>query len=253
MTDKYNIHIKWNQFPRAVLEVLYPRRCPVCGEIVMPKGRFICPSCLLRLSPVESPTCQKCGKEVWSEEIEYCADCVKHRRSFERGMALFNYTETASCSMAAIKYENKREYLDFYAEAAAGKLKLYENREVWQFEAMVPVPVHPARKRRRGFNQAEELARRMGEYMDVPVRSDFLYRIRNTEPLKELSPDERLRNLQQAFQADERAIRASGVRRVLLVDDIYTTGSTAEACTRALLGAGIEKVSFFAVCIGQGR
>ena len=69
--------------------------------------------------------------------------------------------------------------------------------------------------------------------------SDTKYRT-----LKELNPDERLRNLQQAFQADAEAIRASGVQNVLLVDDIYTTGSTAEACTRALLSAGIEKVCF---------
>ena len=76
---------------------------------------------------------------------------------------------------------------------------------------------------------------------------------RDAEGQAYLSFDERLRNLQQAFQADAEAIRASGVQNVLLVDDIYTTGSTAEACTRALLSAGIEKVCFFAVCIGQGR
>ena len=65
--------------------------------------------------------------------------------------------------MAAVKYKNKREYLDFYAEAAAEKLRQYENREEWQFDGLVPVPVHPARKRKRGFNQAEVLAKRMGE------------------------------------------------------------------------------------------
>ena len=140
-------NIKWNQFPRAALDALYPRRCPVCGEIVTPKGRLICPSCLLRLSPVKSPVCQKCGKEVWSEEIEYCPDCVKHRRSFARGMALFNYTEEAARSMAAVKYKNKREYLDFYAEAAAEKLRQYENR-------------FPFRSTRRGNGNAVSIRRR---------------------------------------------------------------------------------------------
>ncbi len=245
--------IKIEQFPRIIIEALYPRRCPVCGEIVMPKGELICPACLGRLSPVKSPTCQKCGKEVYSEETEYCRDCMKHRRSFSRGMALFNYTEEAARSIAAIKYKNKREYLDFYAAAAAEKLWQYKNMKSWRFDALVPVPVHPARKRKRGFNQAEELAVRIAKRLNVPVYPEFLYRIRNTDPLKEMNPDERLRNLQQAFQADEDSISESNVRTVLLVDDIYTTGSTAEACTRALLKAGIEKVCFFAVCIGEGR
>lgn len=71
--------------------------------------------------------------------------------------------------MAAVKYKNKREYLDFYAEAAAEKLRQYENREEWQFDGLVPVPVHPARKRKRGFNQAEVLAKRMGERLEMPV------------------------------------------------------------------------------------
>ena len=246
-------NIKLEQFPQIALEALYPRRCPVCGEIVMPKGRLICLPCLNRLSPVKTPTCQKCGKEVQNDETEYCPDCTKHRRTFERGMALFNYNEDAARSIAAIKYKNKREYLDFYAVAAADKIKRYENLRPWQFDGLVPVPVHPARKRKRGFNQAEELAIRIGERLRVPVYSEFLYRIRNTNPLKEMNPDERLRNLQKAFQADTDIIRESGVRSVLLIDDIYTTGSTAEACTRALLKAGIEKVCFFAVCIGQGR
>ena len=237
----------------TILNILFPRRCPVCGEIVEPPGGLICPACFHKLSFVKQPVCKKCGKEIQDAAEEFCGDCTKRRHAFESGLALMNYDETARRSMAWIKYKNKREYLDFYAEAAAEKLRQYENREEWQFDGLVPVPVHPARKRKRGFNQAEVLAKRMGERLEMPVCPEFLYRIRNTEPLKELNPDERLRNLQQAFQADAEAIRASGVQNVLLVDDIYTTGSTAEACTRALLSAGIEKVCFFAVCIGQGR
>ena len=237
----------------TILNILFPRRCPVCGEIVEPPGGLICPACFHKLSFVKQPVCKKCGKEIQDAAEEFCGDCTKRRHAFESGLALMNYDETARRSMAWIKYKNKREYLDFYAEAAAEKLRQYENREEWQFDGLVPVPVHPARKRKRGFNQAEVPAKRIGERLEMPVYPEFLYRIRNTEPLKELNPDERLRNLQQAFQADAEAIRARGVQNVLLVDDIYTTGSTAEACTRALLSAGIEKVCFFAVCIGQGR
>ena len=206
----------------TILNILFPRRCPVCGEIVEPPGGLICPACFHKLSFVKQPVCKKCGKEIQDAAEEFCGDCTKRRHAFESGLALMNYDETARRSMAWIKYKNKREYLDFYAEAAAEKLRQYENREEWQFDGLVPVPVHPARKRKRGFNQAEVLAKRMGERLEMPVCPEFLYRIRNTEPLKELNPDERLRNLQQAFQADAEAIRASGVQNVCL---LYTSPS----------------------------
>lgn len=83
--------------------------------------------------------------------------------------------------MAAVKYKNKREYLDFYAEAAAEKLRQHENREEWQFDGLVPVPVHPARKRKRGFNQAEVLAKRMGSGWKCRCARNFYigYEIQN--------------------------------------------------------------------------
>lgn len=100
-----------------LLDLVFPRRCPVCGEIVIPKGAFICPSCVKKLSPIHQPVCLKCGKELESSRMEFCYDCTRHHRSFERNLALLNYNDTASRSMSAIKYKNKREYLDFYSEA----------------------------------------------------------------------------------------------------------------------------------------
>ena len=241
-------NIKWNQFPRAALDALYPRRCPVCGEIVTPKGRLICPSCLLRLSPVKSPVCQKCGKEVWSEEIEYCPDCVKHRRSFARGMALFNYTEEAARSMAAVKYKNKREYLDFYGAALAARYEKQIRR--MHADVLVPVPVHPSRKRARGFNQAEVLAVCLEKRLGIPVGSGMLIRDKKTKPQKELSAADRLKNLSGAFRA---GTIPEGIKTVLLVDDIYTTGSTVEACARALRNAGVSRVYFVVICMTGGR
>jgi len=99
-----------------LIDALFPRRCPVCGDIVMPKGRLICPPCVPRLSFVKGPVCQRCGKEIMSDTQEYCADCARRKRSFEYGAALLNYNETASRSMAAVKYKNKREYLAYYAQ-----------------------------------------------------------------------------------------------------------------------------------------
>lgn len=154
-----------------LLDLVFPRRCPVCGEIVIPKGAFICPSCVKKLSPIHQPVCLKCGKELESSRMEFCYDCTRHHRSFERNLALLNYNDTASRSMSAIKYKNKREYLDFYSEA----LWLRFGRQIhfWNPDLFVPVPIHPTRRKIRGFNQAEVLAEKLSEnpvFQSVEVR-----------------------------------------------------------------------------------
>lgn len=238
----------YNKIIEFAADILFPRRCPVCDDIVLPRGGFICPECVKRLSFVKGPVCKKCGKEVFSDTVEYCFDCTKHKRSFESGRALVNYNEAAKNSMVKIKYKNKREYLDFYIEAICIRYgKIIARMEA---DALVPVPVHPSRMRTRGYNQAELLARGIGRELGVPVCADLLLRSRKTAPQKELNPAERLKNLEEAFEAGS---IPSGIETVILVDDIYTTGSTMEACTRTLKRMGVKKVYFLAICIGRGQ
>lgn len=242
---------KWlRRAASACVDALYPRRCPVCERILTPGGALCCPSCFSKLSFVTAPVCKKCGKEIISPDVEYCPDCVKRHRTFEYGIALLNYNEAAARSIAAIKYKNKREYLDFYGKLAA---EFCGNQLLnMKADCLVPVPIHPSRRRKRGFNQAELLAERMGRELGMPVFPELLVRVKKTDPQKDLGPSERLRNLSGAFLAVPEKCKKR-VERVILVDDIYTTGSTMEACTRALYAAGIKKVCFFVLCIGQGR
>lgn len=244
--------IKINDIVQAIFDacinLLFPRRCPVCEDIAELAGKLICPSCISKLSPVRQPTCRKCGKELFSEQAEYCFDCSRHKRSFESGAALFNYNEAAKRSMAAIKYRNKREFLDFYAEVMVHRFShILKN---WKPDVLVPIPVHPSRRRRRGFNQAEELARRLSCLLDIPIETRLLVRRRKTAPQRELNPQQRLANLQQAFAVNP---KCPVPRTVILIDDIYTTGSTMEACTRVLKAAGVQEVHFLVICIGGGR
>lgn len=233
-------------------EILYPRRCPVCDEVLPFRSGSICPGCFSKLSFTKSPVCKKCGKEVTGEAVEYCYDCSKRRKSFEYGIALLNYDDISKRSMARIKYHGRREYMDFYGEALARR---YGKRIArMKADAIIPVPVHKKRLRERGFNQAEALARSVSAHLPepVPVRTDILFRTRKTMPQKDLTAAERLKNLSQAFAADSSRV-PPGLETVILTDDIYTTGSTAEACARALLGAGIRRVYLLNVCIGHGR
>lgn len=169
--------------------------------------------------------------------------------------------------MAKIKYGNKREYLDFYGAAMAARFGKAICR--MRADALVPVPIHPSRRRARGFNQAEVLADEIGRRLGVPVYPNLLVRTKKTAPQKELSAAERLRNLSGAFafgRPGELWFRLLMEGRfpdgkkppavpetVILVDDIYTTGSTMEACARVLLENGVKNVYFLAVCITGGR
>lgn len=230
------------------VDLLFPRRCPVCGEVVLPRGQLICAPCMKKLSFVKQPLCKKCGKEVITMETELCLDCSRHKRSFQYGRALINYDERARYSMAQIKYKNKREYLDFYGEAICARYEGVIRR--MEADALVPVPVHPSRMKERGFNQAQVLAERIGEGMKIPVCTTLLTRNKKTLPQKQLNPMERLKNLEEAFVPGR---KTDQVNSVILVDDIYTTGSTIEACARALLKAGMKRVYFLTICIGQGQ
>lgn len=233
----------------SIVSLLFPRRCPVCEDIVRPQGGLICPQCAAKLAPIRQPTCRRCGKEIFSDSEEYCFDCSRHKRSFASGAAVFHYNEAAKKSMAAVKYRNKREFLDFYAEVMAYRFAHMVRN--WNPDVLIPVPVHPSRRRRRGFNQAEELARRLAAKLgDIPVETRLLVRCRKTVPQRDLNPQQRLENLQQAF-----AVKAGRTipKTVILIDDIYTTGSTIEACTRVLKAAGVKTVHFLVICIGGGR
>ena len=114
------------------------------------------------------------------------------------------------------------------------------------------MPVHRSRKAQRGFNQAEELAVRLGKIWDVPVRTDVLVRKKKTDPQKQLTPKERLSNLQDAFSLSESREAIDIPCTSVLVDDIYTTGSTLEACARILKAAGADRIYTLVICAGEG-
>lgn len=223
---------------------MYPRHCPVCGEIASPPGRLVCDPCLSKIPYIETPRCLKCGRHIEDQAERLCPDCTVREKSFSYGISLCDYDDLMQRVVTDIKYRNRREYILPLAALfwrRHGKELLHMNAD-----ALVPVPVHPSRRRMRGFNQAELLAAELSRFSGIPLRPELLVRSRKTEAQKELTPDERVHNLSEAFHADP---LPDDVRRIILVDDIYTTGSTVEACTRCLLSAGAGTVFFAALCI----
>ncbi len=228
--------------------LLFPRRCPVCQEAVEEKGARICDICRTRLPYIRGPVCMRCGKPLFSEEREYCGDCSRKRRWTDRGRAPFLYDEVMRRSIAGYKYGGRREYAAFYAEEilrrCAGEIK------GWGAEVFVPIPLHASRKRKRGFNQAELLAEGLSKRSGIPTDAGLLKRVKKTHVQKELNDQERLTNLKDAF-----SVRKGKVpyQNIILVDDIYTTGSTVDTAAKVLKEHGAQKVYSVCICVGNGN
>lgn len=249
----------------SLADIIYPRRCPVCREIVrpdfrlktdreaLPKGlgveKLICPHCYNRVPFVKGPVCLKCGAHVSDAATEYCAQCRKRPRDFVRNLALMDYSgEAAGRMIWDLKYNNKREYADFLAL----EMGRHFGKRIadWQCEVIVPVPIHASRKRRRGYNQTAVLAKRLGALLEIPVDERALLRVKKTVPQKNLDAGARYQNLKTAFAAGK---TAAHYRNVLLLDDIYTTGATMQVCSRELMKAGVQRVYGVTCCVGHGE
>ena len=237
---------------QTLLELIYPTRCPVCGEIVLPRGELVCPGCMEKLEYISEPRCKRCSKPIEREEQEYCSDCERRTFHYTKGFALWVYDEGMKLSISNFKYKGRKEYAGFYIHEI---LKYYESRLLDLLpDAVVPIPIHKSKLAERGYNQADLLARGIGQRLELPVLSDLLIRNRKTMPQKNLSDKERLRNLTEAFEINKKLLQtySKPLSKVLLVDDIYTTGSTIEACTNVLRSQGITEVYFIVLCIGKG-
>lgn len=236
---------------RNILPLLYPNRCPLCQSL-LPRGSFLCPSCRPSLPLVTGPVCFCCGKPVVSPEQEYCNDCLRFPKSFRSGCSLLIYNETTRPMMAAFKYQNRRCLSLFFASELFHSYYALFSR--WQIQAVIPVPVHKNRKKKRGYNQAALLARDLACLLCLPYYPDFLIRKKDTLPQKNFHPARRLYNLSRAFAVNPDFLPlAAKLTSVLLIDDIYTTGATAESCSRLLLEAGIKQVYLSSVCIGTSE
>lgn len=226
------------------LGVLYPQTCYFCGKVCITP---ICKECEEHIKYIEEPICMKCGKPIRYEENEYCNDCQDTHFSYEQGRSIWIHTGRVRWSIYQFKYHNRRIYGKFYAEEL---FRLYGDLiQRWGIDVIIPIPLHRSRRRKRGYNHAEIIARHLGLLADIHVEPKAVMRIRNTNPQKALSNKERKKNLKEAFRVTK---YWKEEKNVLLVDDIYTTGSTIESVANVLKKKGAHKVWFLTISIGQG-
>ena len=211
-----------------IADAVFPRRCPVCDDAVHPFGADVCADCARTIKPL---------KQIRADGAH----------GFSAVFSVFPYREAAP-GIYRFKYLGRREYAKWYARRFAECFRgpLQEIR----IDALIPVPLHKDRQRLRGYNQAEAFARALSGYLKTPVINDLVVRVRDTHPQKNIDYHERRNNLKNAFIMRRNDVK---YKSVALVDDIFTTGSTAGEITRLLRKNGIPEVYVFTIAAASSE
>ncbi len=233
-------------------DILFPENaCSLCRE----KGKFNsrhpwCDHCQEDIERAVNslPICDWCGKYL-EQGDQYCSDCRVERPLFKIARAVGPYEDERFRKAVKVFKFLCRKYMGVKMGRMMAEVVKREPR-YWPIDLLVPVPASPGSLKQRGFNQAEVLARQIGKGLRVAMNPGILCRIKETPSQRELTKLEREQNLLCAFKVTDPA-KIKG-KNILLVDDVYTTGSTIKECTRTLLESGAESVSVITWAIGKG-
>lgn len=232
------------------LDLIYPSNiyCISCGNIIDDTRPYsLCDMCVRSLKWANGRSCQRCGKILQdSYAPDLCTDCLEEEHIFKKGYTCVEYTAAERDIIHNFKYKDKAYLGRKLAEI------LYDRIEVEELEpdVVIPVPMHIKKQRIRGYNQADVMACSLAKLMGVPYEGKALIRIIETKPMSSLGALERKSNIQHAFVIRDNKKSELAGKRVLLVDDVYTTGSTADSCASVLLAAGAEEV--FVITFASG-
>lgn len=235
-----------HQLLDGALSLLFPPRCEVCDTLQEP---VVCERCRARFVPITPPYCEICGVpfDPLARGDACCAECREAPPLFDAARAGGVYTDELRHAIHQFKYGGIR--------ALAGPLAAFIAETVtlpFPVQCICPVPLHPERERMRGYNQSGLLADALAPHWGLSVEPAWLTRIKNTTPQMQLPPEERKQNIKGAFAAH--AVPAGSA--LLLLDDVYTTGSTLRECARVLRQAGasaILVITLARVCVGTSR
>lgn len=235
----------------ALSSVLFPAPCRICDELLTNASRIpVCERCLNGFERISEPMCQCCGRPFISlhaaDAIQpLCRLCRVGEYAFDRARSFGVYDDALSSAIVLLKYEGVRRLGDWFAGRLAELVAKYAHD--WRIDLVVPVPLHARRLQERGYNQAELIAKPLAKKLRLRFGKYLLVRTKPRPPQLILSRTERWNSVRGAYATRERA-RVDNLR-ILLVDDVLTTGATLDACSRTLKKAGAKAV--FALTVAR--
>ena len=229
-TANYPSASKW---ANKAINLFFPTVCALCGKL----GPMICTDCLSQFARVSEPHCHRCGHTL-IHAANACGNCLSPDFNLSQVRTTLVYREPVTNVIHALKYKGLFALSKPLAQLMVDSWPNWDESP----ELLIPIPLHPQRKKQRGFNQSELLADVVGQKENIPIARDALKRVKNTAPQIGLSPKERQENVRDAFAADPNVVKG---KRILLMDDVFTTGSTMKAAAKELLASGTTSVSAY--------
>ena len=231
----------------GLLDIIFPANCKSCGKkLGINREVCFCETCWKNIRLIKEPSCIYCGKQLLNDNEHFCADCTVRRLSFTDNRSAGVYEGILKEAIHEFKYKGKRSL-----GVSLGKLMvdcMKSNGGAEDIDIIIPVPVFEKKKEQREYNQAELLADFIGKTYNIPVIKDVLFRTADTPPQYDLAVEERFKNVSGAFSINN-SIKIKWAC-ILLVDDLLTTGATADECSKMLLGSGASQIRVFTLARG---
>ena len=243
---KRNLKYKLRKTKDWMLNLVFPKqvKCLVCGRDLQEISEIeFCASCLSEMEEITDKCCEKCGCKLIAEE-KLCLNCQSKERYFDIGRSCYVFDGSVRHLIHQLKFGNKPYIARAFAPMLRDKLKELN----WDYDVIIPVPLFPKHKKERGYNQSEMLARELLKDVDKPLNTTALIKIKDTSKQLTLGYSDRLSNLDGAFKVeDKESIKG---KDILLIDDVMTTGATANACSEALRKANVRSIKVLTVAHG---
>jgi ComF family protein len=221
-----------------IINLLYPAHCYACGEKIIAWNQNICNACLKKIKRRLPPFCAKCGRQISGEpEAKYvCSDCKNGELYFDRAFSVFYYDGILKKLVHDFKYNKMTALSKEFVESIIDFMKGYQIGI--HTEMAVSIPMHPFRLFKREINPSEILAKNIAKKLGLCYSGNILKKTKNTLPQSNLSRIERIKNLKESFSLQKNKEPAIKGKNILLVDDLFTTGSTVNECAKVLKKAG---------------
>lgn len=234
-----------------ILNWIYPPRCVFCHNII-PLNKYtkfdVCDKCIDHIPFMNKPNCIKCGKSIEAEN-QLCKDCLKDKHFYKKGWIALKYDDMIKESIYRFKYDNCALYSKTFAQIM---YQTIETKDIinYKFDIITYVPIHKNKLKSRGYNQAKLLADELSIKLNIPSKN-LIVRTKDTKPQSNLSPKERFNNLKGAFKlsSNQKLIN----KNILIIDDIYTTGSTINACANTLIDIGYGVDIYYYILAGTSH